>query len=166
MPESKSYRTWRARLDGPSLSKSLVNTWCSTVAPKAIGFDRGRRSALTQAEAESLVSILESMGGIGIEQAHAEQGMEWLRRAPRKLREQFPTEYVEACQRGDVRYVFKGAHLRDPLSNWPQFTPAYRAAYLIGSDGRTGLLTYSYVGWRSGQAEVDVWDVREGAPIR
>lgn len=77
------YKVWQARIASRTFTKSLCNQFAAKVVPLSEGREdtRGRRTNLTQGEAEVLVIMLKRQGGVRLTEAHTEQGLTWLRRS-------------------------------------------------------------------------------------
>lgn len=143
---SKPYRTWAARIESGTFTKAQVNAWCNRIVPCA---EDGRNAGnLTETEADELVGLLKLRRGVGITEEHAQQGMTWAMRLPKRQREMFPDGYVEACAGSRVTYRFMGAEVARETAWRTDYTPRYLATFYRGD--RLVSFCYSYVGWRSG----------------
>ena len=156
MTSSKIHREWCKRIESGTFTKAQCSAWCNRVQ-MAADDQSFAATSLTLEEADDLIARLRSVGGVRIEEAHAEQGMTWALKRPQcKV---FPAEYVHACRMGLVDYRFMGAYLAYSNRYRNQYVPAYRADWPARPGDQVIGFTYAYVGWRTGVGGADGLDI-------
>ena len=146
---SKSFQTWRDRLNGVTMQKSHIDAFRNIVCPIANGERAHKASNLTQSEAIELMDLARFMwsaGGYLITAEHAAQGLRWLESTGTRKGYDMPRESVELFRR--FRWV--GVH-EDYKSYRTDYAPVYAIEL---TDGR--VIKYHTQAWQSGHG-VDWW---------
>jgi hypothetical protein len=148
-----AFRRWSARLDSGTLTASECRGFASTVfrlAMDADGFERHaprgrRRTNLTPAEAEVLVTRIGAMGGVRLTDEQTAAGLGWLRRygaaASVWWGRTFPVERLDSFS----HFTFHGDAIDPDDRGWSS-VPLYRVHFTDG--GPT--IDYWRRAWQSG----------------
>lgn len=145
---STIYRTWRERIESGVFTKAQCNQWAQAVVPTAYGESpRGKKTNLSQEEAEKLVTLMERGEGVSLTTEHTEQGIAYLRRYGAK-KIGIPQEYIDAWE----SFTFQG---RTASEDFGSHTPVWQFTTTTGYE-----IAYYTTSWQSGNAS-DWWIIRK-----
>lgn len=150
--ESVQYRKWRDRIDSGTFTKSEVNAWCgrSGIAEMAhTGRPPFHVTNMTVTEACQLDDRLYARGGVFLTPEHTTEGIDWALCASRKVREQFPSGYLEACSLREVTFKFIDGYCETVAGSARlAITPRYDVTY--GAGEAAGRFRYTWRGPKRG----------------
>mgnify|MGYP006921290834 CR=1 FL=1 len=100
---TKAYKTWRARLAGPTIGHGFVIQLARGIYPASRGaMMQGRHSSLTETECRELIDQLHARvkvdGGIRAEPQNEERGRHWLNEYARRMGLPMDRRYLDIVE--------------------------------------------------------------------